>query len=233
DLTLGTAQLDNTGTLQTPNGLTLHLPQWSNSGTVQAGQLDITTDGQLDNQGTLLGLTRLALQAAGITNGAGARLYSAGDLQLRTGTLAQHGQLAALGNLRADIGNPFTLTQTLAAGGQLTLNVTGDLVQAGTLQGNGVTVSSTGTLTQQGRIVAGTGTSTLSAAAINQTGSGSVQGGGPLSLLATGGITNRGFVGTAGDLLVQAGGLIDNSSLLYGGGNLWLLSDALVNRFGN
>ncbi|WP_033570988.1 beta strand repeat-containing protein, partial [Dickeya undicola] len=233
DLTLGTAQLDNTGTLQTPNGLTLHLPQWSNSGTVQAGQLDITTDGQLDNRGTLLGLTRLALQAAGITNGAGARLYSAGDLQLRTGTLAQHGQLAALGNLRADIGNPFTLTQTLAAGGQLTLNVTGDLVQAGTLQGNGVTVSSTGTLTQQGRIVAGTGTSTLSAAAINQTASGSVQGGGPLSLLATGGITNRGFVGTAGDLLVQAGGLIDNSSLLYGGGNLWLLSDALINRFGN
>ncbi|WP_246859100.1 hemagglutinin repeat-containing protein [Dickeya oryzae] len=233
DLTLGTAQLDNTGTLQAQNGLTLHLPQWTNSGTVQAGQLDITTDGQLDNRGTLLGLTRLAMQAAGITNGDGARLYSAGDLSLRTGQLAQNGQLMALGNLQADIGNPFTLTRTLAAGGQLTLNVNGDLLQAGTLQGNGVTVSSTGTLTQQGRIVAGTGTSTLSAAAINQTASGSVQGGGPLSLRADGSITNRGFVGTAADLLLQAGGLIDNSSLLYGGGNLWLLSDALVNRFGN
>ncbi|MBI0460297.1 hemolysin BL-binding protein, partial [Dickeya dianthicola] len=107
------------------------------------------------------------------------------------------------------------------------------LVQAGTLQGHGVTVSSSGTLTQQGRIVAGNGASTLSAAAISQTESGSIQGGGPLSLLADGDITNRGFVGTAGDLRVQAGGVIDNGGLLYGGGNLWLLSAALVNRFGN
>ncbi|MCI4184332.1 hypothetical protein MRP14_23325, partial [Dickeya dianthicola] len=106
--------------------------------------------------------------------------------------------------------------RTLAAGGQLTLNVTGDLVQAGTLQGHGVTVSSSGTLTQQGRIVAGNGASTLSAAAISQTESGSIQGGGPLSLLADGDITNRGFVGTAGDLRVQAGGVIDNGGLLYG-----------------
>ncbi|NKI74446.1 hemolysin BL-binding protein, partial [Dickeya sp. CFBP 2040] len=233
DLMLTTTQLDNTGTLQAQNGLTLHLPQWSNSGTVQAGQLDITTNGQLENRGTLLGLTRLALQAAGITNADGARLYSAGDLSLRTGQLTQNGQLAALGNLQADIGGPFTLTRALAAGGQLTLNVNGDLVQAGTLQGNGVTVTSTGTLTQQGRIVAGNGASALSAAALSQTESGSIQGGGPLSLRADGNITNRGFVGTAADLLLQAGGLIDNSSLLYGGGNLWLLSDALVNRFGN
>ncbi|WP_236883897.1 hemagglutinin repeat-containing protein [Dickeya fangzhongdai] len=233
ELLLSTAQLDNGGTLQAQSGLTLHLPQWTNRGTVQAGQLDITTDGALENRGTLLGLTRLALQAASLTNADGARLYSAGGLQLRTGQLTQSGQLAALGDLRADLGNPFTLMRTLAAGGQLTLNVTGDLVQGGTLQGNGVTVSSTGTLTQQGRIVAGSGNSTLSAAAISQTESGSIQSGGPLSLLASGDITNRGFIGTAGDLLMQAGGLIDNSSLLYGGGNLQLLSAALVNRYGN
>ncbi|WP_368266066.1 hemagglutinin repeat-containing protein [Dickeya chrysanthemi] len=233
DLTLTTAQLDNGGTLQAQSGLTLHLPQWTNRGTVQAGQLDITTDGALENRGTLLGLTRLALQAARLDNADGARLYSAGNLQLRTGQLVQNGQLAALGDLRADIGNAFTFTRALAAGGHLTLNVTGDLVQAGTLQGNGVTVTSTGTLTQQGRIVAGTGDGTLSAAAINQTASGSIQGGGALSLRAEGNIVNRGLVGTAADLLLQAGGVIDNGGLLYGGGNLWLLSDALVNRFGN
>ncbi|WES88354.1 two-partner secretion domain-containing protein [Dickeya fangzhongdai] len=233
ELLLSTAQLDNGGTLQAQSGLTLHLPQWTNRGTVQAGQLDITTDGALENRGTLLGLTRLALQAASLTNADGARLYSAGGLQLRTGQLTQNGQLAALGDLRADLGNPFTLMRTLAAGGQLTLNVTGDLVQGGTLQGNGVTVSSTGTLTQQGRIVAGSGNSTLSAAAISQTESGSIQSGGPLSLLASGDITNRGFIGTAGDLLMQAGGVIENGSLLYGGGNLQLLSAALVNRYGN
>nr|WP_192451947.1 hypothetical protein [Dickeya fangzhongdai] len=116
ELLLSTAQLDNGGTLQAQNGLTLHLPQWTNRGTVQAGQLDITTDGALENRGTLLGLTRLALQAASLTNADGARLYSAGDLQLRTGQLTQSGQLAALGDLRADLGNPFTLTRTLAAG---------------------------------------------------------------------------------------------------------------------
>ncbi|MGM3223763.1 hemagglutinin repeat-containing protein [Dickeya zeae] len=233
ETTVKVGTLQNGGVLQGYNGLTLNAIQLDNSGTTQARQLDITTDGQLTNRGTLLGLTGLTLQSAGLNNVSGARLYSAGNLQLRTGTLTQEGELAALGNLKADIGGPFTLTHTLAAGDQLTLNVTGDLLQAGMLQGNGVTVSSTGTLTQQGRIVAGTGTSTLSAAAINQTASGSIQGGGPLSLLAGGTITNRGFVGTAADLLLQAGGLIDNSSLLYGGGNLQLLSDALVNRFGN
>ncbi len=178
ELLLSTTQLDNRGTLQAQNGLTLRLPQWTNAGTVQAGQLDITTDGALENRGTLLGLTRLALQAASLTNADGARLYSAGDLQLRTGQLTQNGQLAALGDLRADITNPFTLTRTLAAGGQLTLNVTGDLVQGGTLQGSGVTVSSTGTLTQQGRIVAGGGNSTLSAAVISQTRAGVSRGAG-------------------------------------------------------
>nr|WP_318841908.1 hemagglutinin repeat-containing protein [Dickeya oryzae] len=233
DTTVKAGTLQNGGVLQGYNGLTLNALQLDNSGTMQARQLDITTDGQLTNRGTLLGLAGLTLQSAGLNNASGARLYSAGNLQLRTGTLTQEGELAALGSLKADIGGPFTLTHTLAAGDQLTLNVTGDLLQAGTLQGNGVTVSSTGTLTQQGRIVAGTGTSTLSAAAINQTASGSIQGGGPLSLRADGNITNRGFVGTAADLLLQAGGLIDNSSLLYGGGNLQLLSDALVNRFGN
>ncbi|WP_407274795.1 hemagglutinin repeat-containing protein [Dickeya ananatis] len=233
EATVKAGTLQNGGVLQGYNGLTLNALQLDNSGTTQARQLDITTDGQLTNRGTLLGLTGLTLQSAGLSNASGARLYSAGNLQLRTGTLTQEGELAALGSLKADIGGPFTLTNTLAAGDQLTLNVTGDLLQAGTLQGNGVTVSSTGTLTQQGRIVAGNGTSTLSAAAINQTASGSIQGGGPLSLRADGNITNRGFVGTAADLLLQAGGLIDNSSLLYGGGNLQLLSDALVNRFGN
>nr|WP_329610188.1 filamentous hemagglutinin N-terminal domain-containing protein [Dickeya zeae] len=233
ETTVKAGTLQNGGVLQGYNGLTLNALQLDNSGTTQARQLDITTDGQLTNRGTLLGLTGLTLQSAGLNNVSGARLYSAGNLQLRTGTLTQEGELAALGSLKADIGGPFTLNNTLAAGDQLTLNVTGDLLQAGTLQGNGVTVSSTGTLTQQGRIVAGTGTSTLSAAAINQTASGSIQGGGPLSLRADGNITNRGFVGTEADLLLQAGGLIDNSSLLYGGGNLQLLSDALVNRFGN
>ncbi|MGM3187539.1 hemagglutinin repeat-containing protein, partial [Musicola paradisiaca] len=233
-LALNTAQLDNSGTLRAQGNLTLRLPDWTNQGMVQAGELDIGVTGTLNNQGTLLGLTRLALTANRLLNAAGARLYSAGDLQLGTGQLEQNGQLVALGNLRADLWNPTTFTSTLAAGGQLTLNVNGDLVQAGRLQGNGVTVNSTGALTQQGTIVAGGGDSTLSAGGdLYQAESGNVQAGGSLNLLASSALTNRGFIGTASDLLLRAGGLIDNTSLLYSGGDMRLFSDALANRFGN
>ncbi|WP_192456871.1 hemagglutinin repeat-containing protein [Musicola keenii] len=233
-LALNTAQLDNGGTLRAQGNLTLRLPDWTNQGMVQAGELDIGVNGTLTNQGTLLGLTRLALTANRLVNASGARLYSAGDLQLGTGQLEQNGQLVALGNLRADLWNPTTFTSTLAAGGQLTLNVNGDLVQAGRLQGNGVTVSSTGALTQQGTIVAGGGDSTLSAGGdLYQAESGNVQTGGSLNLLANGALSNRGFIGTASDLLLRAGGLIDNTSLLYSGGDMRLFSDALANRFGN
>ncbi|WJV68860.1 hemagglutinin repeat-containing protein [Pectobacteriaceae bacterium CE70] len=232
DLTLNAQQLTNAGTLKVQNALTLTVPQWVNSGTLQVGQADITAD-TIDNRGALLGLTRLALQANRITNVAGAKLYSAGDMSLKTGTLEQSGQLVALGNLQADILNPMRFASTLAAGGQLTLNVTGDLVQAGTLQGNGVTVTSSGNLTNQGNIVAGSGNSTLSAADITQTASGSIQTGNSLSLLSRGGISNQGFIGAAGDLLLRAGGVVNNTSLVYAGNNLRLFSDSLINRFGN
>ncbi|AUH00625.1 hemolysin BL-binding protein [Prodigiosinella confusarubida] len=232
DLTLNAQQLTNAGTLKVQNALTLTVPQWVNSGTLQVGQADITAD-TIDNRGALLGLTRLALQANRITNVAGAKLYSAGDMSLKTGTLEQNGQLVALGNLQADILNPMRFASTLAAGGQLTLNVTGDLVQAGTLQGNGVTVTSSGNLTNQGKIVAGSGNSTLSAADITQTASGSIQTGNSLSLLSRGGISNQGFIGAAGDLLLRAGGVVNNTSLVYAGNNLRLFSDSLINRFGN
>ncbi|WP_371327844.1 beta strand repeat-containing protein, partial [Dickeya sp. CSL RW240] len=232
-VSLSVGQLENSGTLQAGQSLTLHLPQWTNTGRVQADRLTVITDGVLENRGTLLGLTQLALQAAALNNTATGRLYSAGGLQLSTGSLAQDGQLVALGDLRADIGNPLMFTRTLAAGGQLTLNVAGDLVQAGTLQGNGVTVTSTGRLTQQGRIVAGGGESRLTAASLVQEETGTIQAGGPLSLVSGSDLVNRGFIGTAGDLLLRAAGRIENGSLLYGGGNVLLLSDALVNRLGN
>ncbi|WP_240632752.1 hemagglutinin repeat-containing protein, partial [Dickeya lacustris] len=232
-VSLSVGQLENSGALQAGQSLTLHLPQWTNTGRVQADRLTVITDGALENRGTLLGLTQLALQAAALNNTATGRLYSAGGLQLSTGSLAQDGQLVALGDLRADIGSPMMFTRTLAAGGQLTLNVAGDLVQAGTLQGNGVTVTSTGRLTQQGRIVAGGGESRLTAASLVQEETGTIQAGGPLSLVSGSDLVNRGFIGTAGDLLLRAAGRIENGSLLYGAGNVLLLSDALVNRLGN
>ncbi|MFJ5501256.1 hemagglutinin repeat-containing protein [Pectobacterium sp. CHL-2024] len=230
-LAVNTAQLTQQGSLMAQDKLTLKIPQWVNNGLVQAGELEIIAD-ELDNHGTLLGLTQLALQTQRLINRQGAKLYSAQDLRLKTQELQQDGQLVALGNLSADITGPLTFTQSMAAGKQLTLNVAGDLDQRGTLQGQSVQLTSTGTLTNQGNILAGGGESRLSARDIVQAEAGSIQAGGNLTLVSDNTLNNKGLIGTTGDLLVQAGGLLHNSSMLYAGGNMRLLSDSLTNVFG-
>ncbi|WP_165572479.1 hemagglutinin repeat-containing protein [Pectobacterium brasiliense] len=230
-LALNTTQLRQQGSLMAQDKLTLKIPQWVNNGLVQAGELEIIAD-ELDNHGTLLGLTQLALQTQRLINRQGAKLYSAQDLRLKTQELQQDGQLVALGNLSADITGPLTFTQSMAAGKQLTLNVAGDLDQRGTLQGQSVQLTSTGTLTNQGNILAGGGESRLSARDIVQAEAGSIQAGGNLTLVSDNALNNKGLIGTTGDLLIQAGGLLHNSSMLYAGGNMRLLSDSLTNVFG-
>ncbi|MFP9440031.1 hemagglutinin repeat-containing protein [Pectobacterium brasiliense] len=231
ELALNTAQLTQQGSLMVQDKLTLKIPRWLNNGLVQAGELEIIAD-ELDNHGTLLGLTQLALQTQRLINRQGAKLYSAQDLRLKTQELQQDGQLVALGNLSADITGPLTFTQSMAAGKQLTLNVAGDLDQRGTLQGQSVQLTSTGTLTNQGNILAGGGESRLSARDIVQLEAGSIQAGGNLTLVSDNTLNNKGLIGTTGDLLIQAGGLLHNSSMLYAGGNMRLLSDSLTNVFG-
>ncbi|MEI7206947.1 hemagglutinin repeat-containing protein [Pectobacterium carotovorum] len=230
-LAVNTAQFTQQGSLMVQDKLTLNIPQWVNHGLVQAGELEIIAD-ELDNHGTLLGLTQLALQTQRLINRQGAKLYSAQDLRLKTQELQQDGQLVALGNLTADVTGPLTFTQTMAAGQQLTLNVAGDLDQRGTLQGKSVQLASTCTLTNQGNILAGGGESRVSAKDIVQLEAGSVQAGGNLTLISDNTLNNKGLIGTTGDLLVQAGGLLHNSSMLYAGGNMRLLSDSLTNVFG-
>ncbi|MEI0696900.1 hemagglutinin repeat-containing protein [Pectobacterium aroidearum] len=230
-LEVQSAEFTQQGSLMAQDKLTLKIPQWVNNGLVQAGELEIIAD-ELDNHGTLLGLTQLALQTQRLINRQGAKLYSAQDLRLKTHTLQQDGQLVALGNLSADITGPLTFTQSMAAGRQLTLNVTGDLDQRGTLQGQSVQLTSTGTLTNQGNILAGGGESRLSAKDIVQAEAGSIQAGGNLTLISDNTLNNKGLIGTTGDLLVQAGGVLHNSSMLYAGGNMRLLSDSLTNVFG-
>ncbi|WP_275899387.1 hemagglutinin repeat-containing protein [Pectobacterium polaris] len=230
-LVLNTAQLTQQGSLMAQDKLTLTLPRWVNHGLVQAGELEIIAD-ELDNHGTLLGLTQLALQTQRLINRQGAKLYSAQDLRLKTNELQQDGQLVALGNLSADVTGPLTFTQAMAAGQQLALNVAGNLDQRGTLQGKSVQLTSTGTLTNQGRILAGGGESRVGAKDIVQLEAGSIQAGGNLTLVSDNTLNNQGLIGTTGDLLVQAGGVLHNSSMLYAGGNMRLLSDSLTNVFG-
>ncbi|MBL0910498.1 hemolysin BL-binding protein, partial [Pectobacterium carotovorum] len=230
-LAVNTAQFTQQGSLMVQDKLTLTLPRWVNNGLVQAGELEIIAD-ELDNHGTLLGLTQLALQTQRLINRQGAKLYSAQDLRLKTQELQQDGQLVALGNLSAELTGPLTFTQSMAAGQQLALNVAGDLEQRGTLQGQSVQLTSTGTLTNQGNILAGGGESRISAKDIVQLEAGSIQAGGNLTLVSDNTLNNKGLIGTTGDLLIQAGSALHNSSMLYAGGNMRLLSDSLTNVFG-
>ncbi|MFJ5473325.1 hemagglutinin repeat-containing protein [Pectobacterium carotovorum] len=234
DSWLSASLLDNQGTVSGVGKLTLDSGAINNAGNVIADGA-LTLDG--DYQGTGLlhtadTLTQLALQTQRLINRQGAKLYSAQDLRLKTQELQQDGQLVALGNLSAELTEPLTFTQTMAAGQQLTLNVAGDLDQRGTLQGKSVQLTSTGTLTNQGNILAGGGESRVSAKDIVQLEAGSIQAGGNLTLISDNTLNNKGLIGTTGDLLVQAGGLLHNSSMLYAGGNMRLLSDSLTNVFG-
>ncbi|WP_411908869.1 hypothetical protein, partial [Pectobacterium versatile] len=51
---------------------------------------------------------------------------------------------------------------------------------------------------------------------------GSVQAGGNLALVSDNTLNNKGLIGTTSDLLVQAGSVLHNSSMLYAGGNMRL-----------
>ncbi|MEI7215203.1 hemagglutinin repeat-containing protein, partial [Pectobacterium versatile] len=219
------------GQLLSDGTTTLNAAAVDNHGWLQGRGLAVNT-AQLTQQGSLMAQDKLTLQTQRLINRQGAKLYSAQDLRLKTQELQQDGQLVALGNLSADITGPLTFTQSMAAGKQLTLNVAGDLDQRGTLQGQSVQLTSTGTLTHQGRILAGGGESRLSARDIVQLEAGSMQAGGNLTLVSDNTLNNKGLIGTTGDLLVQAGGVLHNSSMLYAGGNMRLLSDSLTNVFG-
>ncbi|WP_247595476.1 hemagglutinin repeat-containing protein [Brenneria roseae] len=227
-----TQQFTQQGSLIAQDKMTLRIPQWVNQGLIQAQQAEIIAD-VLENQGTLLGLTQLALQTHRLINQQDGKIYSAQDLILKTDELQQDGQLLALGNLTADISGPLAFSRLLAAGNRLTLNVAGDLDLSGTLQGQSVALASAGKLTNQGNILAGDGDSRITAQDIVQQEAGSIQAGGNLSLVSANDIHNQGLIGVAGDLLMQAGGLLNNTSLLYAAGNMRLFSDSLSNVFGN
>ncbi|MCW2485262.1 hemagglutinin repeat-containing protein [Candidatus Symbiopectobacterium sp. NZEC127] len=231
ELVVQSQQLTQQGQMVAQGKLSLHIPQWRNQGTLQAQQLEIVAD-QLENQGTLLGLTQLALHTQRLTNLQGGKIFSAQDLLLDTAELNQQGQLLALGNLDATFTAPLLFTQQMAAGKRLSVTVNGDFDQRGTLQGDAVLLTSSGNFSNQGSIVSGAGESRITAHTFQQAEAGSIQTGGNLTLESDTSATNHGFIGTAGDLLVKAGGALENTSLLYAGGTMRLLTDSLTNRLG-
>ncbi|MCS5455866.1 hemagglutinin repeat-containing protein [Enterobacter asburiae] len=248
-LTLGTPQYTGTGWLQATD-LILNAANATNGGTwvadratltgttlvsqgtTQAGQLTVNY-GQLNNSGTLLGNAQLNINADQVTQSAGGRLLSGGNLWLQSRGLDLTGQLVSLGDLTLQLTNAFTSRTAVAAGRTLTISSGGDIDNRSVLQGQAVNLSAGGQLSNNGQITTGGGTSTLSGSNVALNAAGAVQGGGDITIASRSNITVDGFTGTRGSLTLSAPGSIVNTALLYAANNLALYADSITNQRGD
>lgn len=248
-LTLGTPQFTGTGWLQATdlilnaasatNGgtwvadrATLTGTTLASQGTTQAGELTVNY-GQLNNSGTLLGNAQLNINADQVTQSAGGKLLSGGNLWLQSKGLDVVGQLVSLGDLTLQLTNAFTSKTAVAAGRTLTINSGGDIDNRSVLQGQAVNLNAGGQLSNNGQITTGAGASTLSGSSVALNAAGSVQGGGDITVASRSNITVDGFTGTRGSLTLSAPGSIVNTALLYAAHNLALFADSITNQRGD
>lgn len=231
NLVLNVAKLASTGTAIAANQATLTGSTLTNGGTFQAAMLDVNYQTQT-NSGTLLGSQSLKLKGNSLNNANG-KVFSGGDMATELASLSGVGQLVALGNLTLKLTNSFTSQGVIASNKQLSISSQGDITNASTLQGNGITLNAAGKLTNNGLLTAGSGATTLSGSQIAMNASGSLQAGGDVSLTSQSNITLDGFTGTAGSLLLSATGSIINTALLYAGNNLALYADKIQNLRGD
>lgn len=231
-LTFTGTTLDNSGTLSISGDNQLTLDTLNNKGTLQGGNLKLKAD-SLDNTGTLLATSQMSLKARQIDNQNSGKLLSSGDISLDSTLLNQYGQLVALGNMTLTLKDAFTQSGTLAVGKALALTSDGDILLQGTTQGQSVDVRSGGQLSNAGSLRGGSGEMRLEAAGITQNAAASLQSGGLVQLLSRGDISNNGFIGTAGTLLLSAANSLLNSSMLYAGVDMKLLADRITNQRGD
>ncbi|MFJ7500074.1 hemagglutinin repeat-containing protein [Serratia grimesii] len=231
-LTFNGTSLDNSGTLSTTGDNQLTLDSLNNTGTLQGGNLTLKAD-SLDNARTLLATSQMTITARQVDNQNSGKLLSGGDTTLVSTLLNQYGQLVALGNMTLTLKNAFTQSGTLAAGKALALTSDGDILLKGTTQGQSLDLRSGGQLTNAGTLRGASGDMRLEAAGITQNSDASLQSGGLVQLLSRGDISNNGFIGTAGSLLLSAANQLLNSGMLYAGGDMELLADRITNQRGD
>ncbi|MFS2224863.1 polymorphic toxin type 25 domain-containing protein [Pantoea sp. B65] len=228
-LMLNASNASNNGTLMADQQGTLTGTQMQNQGTAQGGTLSVNY-AQLTNAGTVLGVNQLNVKATNVTQQAAGKLFSGGNLLLESTGFDQLGQVVALGNATLNLNNGFTARNTLAAGNRLTISSNGAVDNQGTLQGQSLTLSAGGELTNSGQITTGNGDSSLSGNRISMNGSGTLQGGGNVTLNSRSDVALNGFTGTRGNLTISSPGSIVNAALLYAGQNLYLYANSIRNE---
>lgn len=232
DLILNAANAANGGGTWIADRATLTGTTFTNQGTTQAGTLAVNY-GQLTNGGTLLGNSQLNIDADSVTQSASGKLFSGGDLWLESKGLDLVGQLVSLGNLTLKLTNAFTSKTAIAAGKTLAITSNGGIDNRSVLQGQAVNLTAGGQLSNNGQITTGSGSSTLSGSSVALNSTGSVQGGGDITVVSRGNMTVDGFTGTRGSLSLSAPGSIINTALLYAANNLALYADSITNQRGD
>ncbi|MBN6152550.1 hemagglutinin repeat-containing protein [Xanthomonas sp. AmX2] len=244
--------LDNAGTLQSGQALTLQLGSLQQSGRAHAGDtLDLKASGAVDNRGDLI---------------------AKGALHVEADSFASRGQLGSeTGQVDIDTGGNLLLDGTVVAATALSAKAGGDLRQAGTLDAQSLLLQSAGDMaldgvvraqqslqlhaardlgiagqvhaaqqaqlgaggaltTGAGAIVHSAGAATLSAARIDS--QGTLDAGTTLALASGGELALGGAVQAGGDVSLDAAGALRNGAQVVAGNDLSVRADSLANASG-
>ncbi|WP_105638300.1 hemagglutinin repeat-containing protein [Cronobacter dublinensis] len=201
-LTLDLGKLENQGLLSVNDGLTLRADSLTNGGDMQAGALDLTLNGALDNSG---------------------RLIADGRAQMTAGTLTNSGSLAGedvtLGAASIRNGGLIQGTHSAGATGQtLTNDASGTWLSGGALTLRGADLTNAGQM--QGDTLTLTGNSLDNRGVIN-----GIHG---VTGTLQGALTSDGQIVSRGDATLTAGSLTGSGRLVAD--NLTLRADTLTNN---
>nr|WP_105665774.1 filamentous hemagglutinin N-terminal domain-containing protein [Cronobacter dublinensis] len=201
-LTLDLGKLENQGLLSVNDGLTLRADSLTNGGDMQAGALDLTLNGALDNSGRLIADGRAQMTAGTLTNSGSlaGEDVTLGAASIRNGGLIQgtHSAGATAQTITNDASG------TWLSGGALTLHGA-DLTNAGQMQGDTLTL---------------TGNSLDNRGVIN-----GIHG---VTGTLQGALTSDGQIVSRGDATLTAGSLTGSGRLVAD--NLTLRADTLTNN---
>lgn len=201
-LTLDLGKLENQGLLSVNDGLTIRADSLTNGGDMQAGALDLTLNGALDNSGRLIADGRAQMTAGTLTNSGSlaGEDVTLGATSIRNGGLIQgtHSAGATAQTLTNDASG------TWLSGGALTLHGA-DLTNAGQMQGDTLTL---------------TGNSLDNRGVIN-----GIHG---VTGTLQGALTSDGQIVSRGDATLTAGSLTGSGRLVAD--NLTLRADTLTNN---
>lgn len=216
----------------------------------QAGDLTLSSAGEVRLTGKTVAMNRLGLDAAGPVTLDGTFGTQTGDVLLTTqGALALHGSVIAANALSMRAYGDIEQSGRLNAGSGLTLATSGALRNSGVvytgqafdistgtgLRNDGIIYAAGGGRASAGGALETTATSTLHAGNALSVDAGSVSSlgvidaGGALALASRGDITLYGAVQAGGDLSLQGAGVLANRASVVSGGRL----DAQAASIGN